>query len=307
MTALLYPGAVNALNGESGGGKSWIALAAAAQTIAAGGTVVFIDLEDTPASIVHRLRALGVADHHIRERFVYIRPDQPLGPEAALDLDQHAARADLIIIDSIGELMALQGVKPNDDDAVARFYRAIPRPLSRHGAAVLLIDHVPKNNENSPLYGIGSQRKRAAIDGASYMVQTIRTFAKGRPGAVKLVVAKDRHGTRATGTVAAIADIAGDDQAITIDLHEPDRLDDGRTRPTHNMSRLADALRTHGGAASVTELRGAGVRAADIPAALDALIVEGYVARIETDGKAARYRLDRPFDIDLTPPKTSRR
>lgn len=298
MTALIYPAAVNALNGESGGGKSWIALAAAAQTIATGGTVVFIDLEDTAASIVHRLRALGVPDDHIRERFVYIRPDQPLGPEAALDLDQHAARADLIIIDSIGELMALQGVKPNDDDAVARFYRAIPRALCRNGAAVLLIDHVPKNNENSPLYGIGSQRKRAAIDGASYMVQTVRAFAKGRPGTVKLVVAKDRHGTRATGTIAAVADIAGDDQAVTIDLHEPERLDDGRTRPTHNMTRIADALRA-AGTASITELRGAGVRGADIPGALDALIAEGYVARIETAGKPLRYRLNRPFGIDL--------
>src|SRR5262249_2724871 len=44
---LLYPGAITALQGEPEACKGWIVLNAAVQTLHAGGTVLYIDCEDT--------------------------------------------------------------------------------------------------------------------------------------------------------------------------------------------------------------------------------------------------------------------
>jgi len=76
--ALLYPGRVHTLSGEPEACKGWIALAATAQAIDAGERVVYIDFEDTPASVVGRLLALGMKPEILAMRFDYVRPEEPL-------------------------------------------------------------------------------------------------------------------------------------------------------------------------------------------------------------------------------------
>ena len=290
--ALIYRERVNAINGEPGGGKTWVALKACAETIAAGQHTIMIDLEDHATSTVARLRALGATDENIRERFHYVKPDRPLSPEAMEYLEQMVVELDvaLVVIDSVGELMSLQGVKPNDDDAVAALYRAIPRRLAGHGPAVLLVDHVPKNNTDTPLYAIGSQRKRAAIDGASFMVTTIKGFAAGQPGTLKLVTAKDRLGNFVTGEAAAMVDVQTSDSGdeVRLDVYALDRSADGTVRQTANMEKISRFLEGCEGrrATRVQVKDGAGVGDRHLNTVLQQMISEGLITdRSEGIGK----------------------
>src|SRR5687768_4458081 len=101
--ALIYAERINALNGESGGGKSWVALHTCAEVIHQGGHVLYIDLEDHPASIVARLTALGCTPHQIDQQFHYIRPDRPMAATAMERIEQQIADLGivLVVIDSL--------------------------------------------------------------------------------------------------------------------------------------------------------------------------------------------------------------
>jgi hypothetical protein len=224
---LLYAGCVNAFLGESGSGKSWMAQAAVAAALIAGHGAAYVDHEDHVGNVVARLLALGVPLEAIRDRFVYVHPEMAASQAAIDQLRAHCERvgAVVVVIDSVGESMGQSGLKQNDDDAVVWWFRDVARPLARTGAAVLLVDHVPKDPEASNLQPIGSQRKRAAIDGAAYRVDTVFPFGIGQDGRLRLTVAKDRHGTYPRGTIAAEVRIAssasGDHVRLTLSSPEP--------------------------------------------------------------------------------------
>lgn len=287
--ALLYQGRINALSGESGSGKSWVAMQAAVEVMSDGGQVIYVDLEDHATSVIARFRDLGLPDEIIVRCLHYISPSQPLREESAEYVDrligEHAV--ELVVIDSVGELMALQGVKPNDDDAVAGLYRAIPRRWARLGPCVLLIDHVPKSNDRSPLYGIGSQRKRAAIDGAAYMVEQTSPFATGRSGQMRLLTAKDRNGWYPTGTTAAVIDVeVGERLALTI--RAPERRDEPAktgSRPDAVMAAITAWLyRQPGRRSHLYAMRQAKLcsSSATLAIAIETLATEGHIAKEET-------------------------
>lgn len=302
---MIYGERINTLNGEPGGGKTWVALHTCAEAIGSGHHVLFVDLEDHPGSTVSRLLGLGATAADIQGRFHYVKPTQPMGAEAMEYLEaaigRHQVR--LVVIDSIGELMALQGVKPNDDDAVARMYRAILRRLAQASPrpAVLLLDHVPKNNEHSPLYGIGSQRKKAAVDGAMFMVETIKAFSSDTPGRIVLRTAKDRNGWFTAGHVAAEVDVVpgGDGVALRLDIAAPQLGSQGRRRQTVNMQKVSDYLAAQTGMQqSRAKLEdGCGVGKRYIGDVLGDLMNEGFVEKVEEGpGKPVWYRLLRRFD-----------
>lgn len=63
--ALFYTQRMNSLFGESGGGKTWVALAAVASVVRVGGRALFVDYEDHANGIVERLVLLGLTDDEI--------------------------------------------------------------------------------------------------------------------------------------------------------------------------------------------------------------------------------------------------
>ena len=306
-TALAYPERMNALNGEPGGGKTWVALLACAQAIRKGLHVIFIDLEDHASSTVARLLALGCTRQQILEFFHYVRPGCAMEPEHMGFLLRMIAELDvqLVVIDSIGELMAMQGVKPNDDDAVARLYRAIPRRLADAGPGVLLLDHVPKNNEHAPLFGIGSQRKKAAIDGSAFMVETVKAFAAGTDGKLALRTAKDRNGNFVVGHVAAEITVTPDGDGGLSMVPRAPAMAGSHQRQTTNMRRVSDWLQAapdaSGSRADIA--RGSGVHDRHLSVVLGDLVDEGWAIKYPGGrGKADRYCLVRPFDeLEPTP------
>ena len=208
--SMFYAQRIHTIAGEPGGGKTWLALAAMADRIRHGDTVMLIDYEDSPGSFVSRLRALGCTDTQIAAQAVYVRPDMPLTVRNGITLYGErtlqaieARQPDFVAIDSTGEALSLEALDPNDDAAVAMWMRILPRRLAKAGATVLLLDHVTKAHETRGNWAIGSQRKLAAIDGIAYAAETPIAPTKEADGKVVLKVAKDRHGTHRRGYVAA--------------------------------------------------------------------------------------------------------
>ncbi len=194
--ALLYAGRVNGVHGDSGSGKSWVAEITTAQEISDGHHVIGVDLEDPDANTIReRLQLLGVTDDGILDQLHYYGPDDAFGRDAVelIGTEATACGATGIVIDSLGEAFGLEGINESHDEEVGPWLRRVARPLADLGPAVLLLDHSTKAGDN-PLHASGSKRKRAAITGASYLLETPEPLTRESGGRLTLTTAKDRHG-----------------------------------------------------------------------------------------------------------------
>lgn len=302
---LFYAGRVNGLAGSSGSGKTWTAIAVAAQLLAEGRRVLFIDLEDDRIGIATRLLEVGAPVEAIGyPTFVYLNPDEgltvPAGEHlrAVLDLEP-----ELVVIDSAGESMAADGVNPNDDAEVSRWFRRVPRAIARTGPAVVILDHVTKAGEDA-LYASGSQRKRAAITGAQYMQTDGRPFSRESAGYARLTCAKDRSGTYARGEVVALvrfdprqrsaAGLAGVD--VALDAPPKAAADCDRFRPTGLMEKVSQALATTEGPQSFRAINKlVPGREQHVRAAIDLLVEEGNVSVVDGPRNSRLHTLERPY------------
>jgi len=286
---------------------------------------MLIDYEDTPASAVSRLRTLGVDDQAMRDRFAYVRPDGPLidrqGRVAGHTMARlEALAADVVVIDSIGESLAAEGFKPNDDDQVTRWFRLLPRRLARNGSAVLGLDHRAKNKDDRGLWAIGSQRKLAAIDGAAYVADVKVAPTKTADGHVRLICAKDRHGTHQRDHMVADVHIRNLDGGVRLHLAAPATT----FRPTVLMERVSRFLEETPTSSLRGVHRGVTGKNETLTLALNSLLAEGYV-RCDTGGRGGQqwssvepfrapddelahltHPVDNPEEGDRVPPRPHR-
>ncbi|MFF1633456.1 AAA family ATPase [Leifsonia sp. NPDC058248] len=280
----LYAGATNGLAGESGCGKTWTALAAVKSELNDGNNVIYIDMENGPLGVASRLLSLGVPADVIgdKSRFAYVRPDEAFKDDvrAVFWIFLELIQPTLVVLDSTGESMALEGTDPNSDDAVAVWFQRVATAIAKHGPAVLLLDHLPKSDSGatSP---IGSQRKRAAISGAQFIQQVGKdmAFAKGRPGQARITATKDRHGYFVTGESSITLTIAPETSRGPNGVEAtlgPDANDDWA--PTRQMLGISEFLKSaqtpQTTAAIKKEIKG---KAETIIKALHVLIDSGYV------------------------------
>jgi hypothetical protein len=275
----------------------WIA----AEEMLAGRDVVCIDYEDDEEGVTTRLIDLGLEPDTIAERFHYKRPEERYALEASVKMRDlvERCRPRLVIIDSVGEAHAVDGVKGNDDDDVARWFRRYPRSIAGLGPAVVVIDHVPKAKDRPAGYAIGSQRKRAAITGAAFMVEPIRALGRGQVGAAKLTCAKDRNGVHVRDRIAATftMDATSAQIVAVLTAPEPSRDAAGAFRPTVLMEKLSRYLEGQPDdyEASKNVLLEAVPGNTDAKrTAIDRLVGEGHLARRQ-DGQRSLHRLVRPF------------
>lgn len=291
--ALIYENALNFIYGPSGVGKSWTWIYAARDTIWADNNVIIIDLEDGPQTTIQRLTSIGVTIQQIVDHVHYIRPQSPLGwPELGwLRQLTETHHHKLIVIDSLGEAFAMAGINENNDNEVGPFLRNYMRPLADTGAAVLVIDHATKAQDN-PLFPSGSKRKRAAVTGAMHQITAITPFVENEGGRLRITCAKDRHGHYRTGaTVAELVMTSNGDQ-IGLTLYPPTQKD----------------AATDGGIAAMAR---AAHRAADnegIPVSQRALIELMTKHKGSTDKKRAGIELatSRGWLIETSGPRRSR-
>jgi len=239
---LFYRGRVNVISGASGDGKTWCTLAVVAQEIEAGNHAVYVDLEDSAEGIVSRLLNLGIESGVILSRFHYVSPQDRYDNRHAAMFQAMVGQwnPSLVVIDSVGEALALQGLDPNSDKDVTDWHHRLPRFIASLGPCVLLTDHVPKN-QNDTLFSIGSHRKRAAPTGASYMLRTKEEFSTQQAGYATLTVAKDRLGIYTRNSTVArlsVAPLGGGKVRVALS-GEDGSSNGGPWKPTECMEKVS--------------------------------------------------------------------
>lgn len=243
---LLYPGAVHWLSGEPGGGKTWVALAAVSQVVAAGGRAVVCDYEDTAATITGRLLALGLDPAGLAD-MAYLNVNGPIAAPGIKWLEgliRHDG-IQLVVIDSVAESLAVEGYSENDAVEVTTWMQKLPRSLARAGATVLVVDHLAKDAGSRGRWARGSGAKLAAADGVAYLLEPRLPFSRTSSGLADLEVAKDRHGAvgQIGETVATVRFDVADGSLRRVVLDPPDAPADGtrRLRSTDVVKRLSSS------------------------------------------------------------------
>lgn len=304
--ALLYPGLVHDIHGESESGKSLLIQTETARQLQAGNNVAYIDYESDAGQIIERLTLMGCTHKQIADGLTYIRPEQ----SPYTTREQHAFRTllthtyTLAIIDGVTDALTQEGAASKDNDDIARWHRHIPRTIARHtGAAVILIDHVTKNTDTRGRFAIGGQTKMAAIDGASYLAEVVHPLGRGMKGTITLRVAKDRPGSiRPKSGTYRPSDRTQEAARITIDSTDPERIittinppeqtmedtDEKSVRFTHLMEKLARIVQNFTEPISVREVMkiyredGGKAKTATILKSINDLLDDGYL--IEKEG-----------------------
>lgn len=194
--ALVYAGKVNVLFGDPECGKTWIALAAIVEALNGGRKAVFIDLDHNGmAEVVSRLLMLGArpADLGNLDRFRYCEPED--GDMLVITItDLRRWRPAVAVVDSIGEVLPILGLSSNSPDDYTSANRRVMTPLATAGAAVIAIDHLPKDDGARERGQTGTLAKKRTVNGITLRVTVAETFAPGRGGAASMTVAKDRPG-----------------------------------------------------------------------------------------------------------------
>ena len=245
--ALLYPGRIHQHFRRAGGMQGvGGARRGPASASGAGEDVLYVDFEDSAASVVSRLLALGARPETIASRFAYVRPDEPI------DATGRAAIADtagcsLAILDGLTEALTLHGLDLTSNTDVAKWLELLPRPLAprrrcrprdrsrRQGprAARALRDRratQARGHRRSPTASRSSARSVGARDGHVQLI-----VQKDRPGYVR--------GFAEDGRAADVQLVSHADDAVTVRLEATaDAARSCTFRPTTLMARVAEAV-----------------------------------------------------------------
>ncbi len=299
--AILYPGKDHALIGASEAGKSWVALLAALEVYRAGGVVVWADWEDDETTFLLRWVAIGGdPDDLLTGRLVYIVPEGDPSPWPEL-----VAGAALVVIDTVEESAATMGYETDKRHQYSAWNRAVVRCAIAAGAAVLILDHVPKSREGGPpREGIGTVTKLNKIRGAVFMLETVTPFGEGKDGRSRLTISKDRGGKlggHSEGKRRVLAEVTftSDDDGLTVALDPPPPTttdSTGSKRLTGYMERIsrwAEPERSHWSKAAAE--RGVGGTPRYVGPAVNTLCEEGYLTTETGPGGHTVYASAKPY------------
>lgn len=247
--ALFYAGKVNVLFGDPECGKTWIALAACVEAMRAGRRAAIVDLDHNGAEeIVSRLLALGATPAMLSDpnRFRLAEPEE--SDELILVVAElRRWRPAAAVVDSIGELLPMLGLSSNSPDDYTSANRRVLTPLANAGAAVIAIDHMPKNDEARQHGQTGTAAKKRTVNGVSLRVSVAEPFVPGRGGSANMVIHKDRPGgVRAHSPVDGKSQPAGrfvmsPGPGGSLDWHVTKPIPSTDSAPTSDVAEL-DAL-----------------------------------------------------------------
>lgn len=295
---LIYKNKYHSIAAEPEAGKTKLLLYAAAKVMATGGKVAWIDFETTVAETVGGLLDLGADPGDIRTGLTYFSPDAALDDLGWSQMEPFVKDADLVGIDGVTEVFALQGLNPNDAADVAKYQKMLPKRIREHGPAVAEIDHVVKSKESRGNWQAGSGHKKAGID-VGLMLTVVKPFGRGVSGTSKLSITKDRPGhlrplaVNGNKDLALVHYISGADGALDIRL-DPIGAGENTFRPTVLMERVSLAIEAQPGLTkNAIRLAVNGKNdAKDI--ALSILVEEEYVKR-EISGQSHKHFSSKPY------------
>jgi hypothetical protein len=308
---LFYAGRINGLFGDPETAKSWIAQSAIAQGLNQGKKAVYLDIDHNGApEIAHRMLLLGTPKHIIAnpDLFRIYEPEDRTGLQTFLD-QMAKYQPDIVVVDSLGELIPMLGMKSTDNDELTVAIRSVLKPLAHKiGACVITIDHLPKSQEaRGSGYAIGGIAKKRAIDGIYLSCEAINPPAPGHTGKIRLTIEKDRHGQvrkHATGRIAGDYIIDSTDPEFTnTRIEMPAVGTDGKIKPTSAMRAICTYIMDLDGwvAPSRNNIsnnlqKATSYKKHTLDRAIDELAQEGYIVIEEAGpGKANPVRLIKPF------------
>lgn len=192
---MFLTGRSNGVWGHSGHGKSWFAKACAADVIASGGNVLYLDCEADADEVLSHLRLLGVTVEDFDSGAIdYRRLHAEATPEQWSELMRDKASFQFVVIDGLNSLMTMLDMKTESTEDVNRLYDRVIDQICKDGPALLWVDHVPKNSEVGE-FPFGSQAKRSRLTGTGVWVERIIEWGPGAKGHMDVYVSeKDRVG-----------------------------------------------------------------------------------------------------------------
>jgi hypothetical protein len=193
--------------------------------------------------------------------------------------------------------MTLHGLKPNENDDVAKWQQLLPKRLKKLGIASVEIDHLPKDPTRKKT-ALGGGHKKAGTD-VTYLMESVETFGRGKSGSSRLMLSKDRGGhvtaieVGPNRQVGLVRFDAGDDGSLKVTVEPPEDRS-GPFRPTFLMEQVSRVIEAHPRATknTIRQLVNGKNDAKDL--ALTLLVDEGHV-EIERDGQAHRHTSVKPF------------
>ncbi|MGH2973880.1 MAG: AAA family ATPase [Solirubrobacterales bacterium] len=271
------------LPAPAGTGKSLLAVIAAIEVVAAGGTVAVLDVENGADEYARRLadvlegRDDGLADA-CSERLTYfewpaLRVTWEPGDWAAA-----LAGVDLAVFDSSRLMLSASGLAEDSNDDYSTFVNALLVPLARAGVTTLVLDNTGHDGDRAR----GASAK-GDLNEVVYVVETGEPFDRELAGHLRLV----RRRTRFAELPPELHVPIGGGSYGPVQEAEP-AADADDFRPTTLMERISEAVELEPG------LSKNGVRQAVDgkndwkDQALRILVAEEYL-RVEQDGQAKRH------------------
>jgi hypothetical protein len=274
--SLFYAGRLNEIHGEPGEGKSNIAIAAVNHILAQGGSVLFIDPEDTPQGFSNRALGLGGAAAAIRERVSYLHNPTP---EEILAAQAWAAAntPNLVVLDGMAECLTSCNAHEDSNTEVLAFLRTFIRPFADAGCAVLICDHVTKGQDGRGRFARGAGSKLGRYDGAVFQIEMGKAYTPQQEGFVRLRVAKDRTGGLGVprGQVAFELHFLPGAEHTHAEFRLPPAP--GSIKPTIYMEKILKRVATQGPCLK-RDLRTLG-KSQSVDWAIDLLLDEGKIER----------------------------
>jgi hypothetical protein len=308
---LIYPGKIHSIYGESESGKSFVMQHFAAVEIMAGRKVLYIDFEDSPGEIVHRLKLFGATPEQIRSGFTYVQPMESLGTIKAQAAFMGLLKGEYSLCVVDGFTTAMNMIAPSTgspESQVAQFMAALPRKIVRRTkAAVITVDHVVKAKDSRGRFAVGSQEKINQVTGAAYAIEVERMIAPGNRGELVVRVTKDRIGQvranagkwRANDRTQEVARFVVDSTDPTwcnVIVENPEEKQAGTWRPTYLMQKVSEYLEACTEPLSTKAIKEAiAGKAEHVGTALAMLVTDGYAEQTKGARGALLHKSISPY------------
>jgi hypothetical protein len=197
---MLYPAKWHTVIGSNTAGKTWFALAACADEMRAGRTIVYAHFEEvSPAETIDRLILMGLAREILAERFVWLDCAMPWAVgEFAEAFAAVWPAPSLVVLDGINAACTRHGQDPTQVQAVGWYRAMFVTPAAMNGAAVLSLGHTPKAREKqAERFGYGSTAWLDEVDGVGFRMAAHSThpIRRGATGSAMVFSVKDRAGS----------------------------------------------------------------------------------------------------------------
>ena len=296
IAGLFYLGLRHLISGPGESAKTWLCLAGAVAEIKAGRGVIWADLDGMGArDIAARLLALGASETEIDELVYFTNPEGQLDAPEIAELLAWAASTScrLFVADAFTGFLVAHDLDGHIGSDVEKAWQRLD-PLREAGLAVVLIDHVVKNERAQNGQAIGSERKGTAAH-LHFDLKPREKFSRGGTGRSRMGTSRDRGAYFPRPSAGELVLYSNADTGVVTWKIDPPRLEGETFRPTGYMEKVSRYLEKHPDAAKGVVETGVGGKAEYVRSALDLLVDEGFVSRTSGAHGALLHNAEKPY------------